>query len=224
MTESASAEDHEETSVEVDPRTPRLRGESFACPYCEAFAQQDWDHLYSNGNVTGVERATCHACGKTSLWLVVEGGILLWPRQLKGGVPAAEDMPAEVRTVYNEARAVVDASPRSAAALLRLALEGLLADLYPSEGNLNDRIGAAAAAGLSQTVVNSMDVLRFNGNAAIHEISREDSADTAASLFAILNLVVERLITEPRRIAQMHAALPPGVLAQIEKRDGASPG
>lgn len=33
-----------------------------------------------------------------------------------------------------------------------------------------------------------MDVLRSNGNASIHELNREDTAETVASLSQILNL------------------------------------
>lgn len=146
---------------------------------------------------------------------------MVWPTALGGPAPNG-DMPHDVTVIYNEARSVMTLSPRAASALLRLALEALLTGLYPDAGNLNDTIGAAAAAGLSRQIVNAMDVLRFNGNAAIHEIGREDTAETAAALSRILNLVVERLITEPRQIAEMHAELPPGVLAQIERRD--SPG
>lgn len=114
---------------------------------------------------------------------------------------------------------MVKASPRSAAALLRLSLEGLLTGLYPDAGGLNATIGAAARAGLPRQVIDAMDVLRFNGNAAIHEISRKDNAETAASLFAVLNLVVTRLVTEPRQIEALHAELPASVRASIEKRD-----
>lgn len=129
-------------------------------------------------------------------------------------------MPENVASLYNEARSIMTLSPRAASALMRLALEALLEGLYPDAGNLNETIGAASAAGLPGTIINAMDVLRFNGNAAIHEIDREDTAETAASLATILNLVVVRLITEPRQIAEMHAQLPATVIAAIERRDG----
>ncbi len=203
----------------IGPHTPRLLGESFDCPYCGAFAAQTWQDFYREQSPSGVSSAHCFACKRMSIWLVIEGGVMVWPIGDPGGPPPAPDMPDDVRAIYNEARDVVKASPRSAAALLRLALEGLLTGLYPDEGNLNATIGEAARAGLPRQVINAMDVLRFNGNAAIHEISRKDTAETAASLFAVLNLVVTRLVTEPRQIEALHAELPASVRASIEKRD-----
>lgn len=182
-----------------------------------------WRRLaYSSGGASDVATATCAACRRSSVWWDQEDpAIMVWPLE-GGGVPPAEDMPEAVALIYNEARSVVKQSPRSASALLRLALEGLLNDLYPDATNLNDAIGKAAADGLPRRVIDSMDVLRFNGNAAIHEVSREDTPQTAAALFKVLNIVVRHLITEPREIASLHSELPEGVRAQIEKRDATS--
>ncbi len=145
-------------------------------------------------------------------------GELLWPLGL-GGPEAPADLPQSVRAVYNEARAVTNTSPRSAAALLRVTLEGILTELFPDQGNLNATIGAAAQAGLPTQVIQAMDVLRFNGNQSAHALSHEDTPETVTALFKILVLVVERLISEPRQIAEMHALLPEGVRQQIEHRD-----
>lgn len=224
-------------SVHHVPETPpAFQASSFTCPHCSALTQQTWHTLSAYADNDGTELspnlalAVCFACDKQTLWQMTHhitptgswasSGNLIWPQAL-GGPPPAEDLPDEVRGIYEEARAVVNASPRSASALLRLALEGVLEGLFPDAGNLNATIGAASAAGLPRQIIQAMDVLRFNGNAAIHEVSREDTPETAEALFKILNLVVERLITEPKQIAEMHASLPPGVLAQIEKRDSA---
>jgi len=206
----------------VNDRTPEFKKAAFNCPSCEAYAAQNWRslHFSGSGGQSGVELATCRSCGRASVWLDVEDAVMIWPVGL-GGPPPSEDMPAAVATIYDEARSIANLSPRSASALMRLALEALLTELYPDAGNLNDTIGAAAADGLARPIINAMDVLRFSGNASIHEISREDTPETVNALASILNLVVERLITEPKQIAAMHAQLPPGVLAQIEKRDGA---
>lgn len=147
---------------------------------------------------------------------------MIAPHQL-GGVPPAEDMPDPVAAVFDEARAVAKQSPRSAAALLRLALESLLGDLYPNASNLNDAIRLAAADGLPRQVIDAMDVLRFNGNASIHELSRDDTPETAAALFKVLNIVVRHLITEPLEIGSLHDELPDTVRAQIERRDATPP-
>jgi hypothetical protein len=211
--------------VQTD-RSPAFNEPSFVCPHCEAFAEHTWDHLQFNvggsWGSTALYQARCAACAKYNYWLTVgDGHVMIWPDKM-GGAPPGDDMPEDVRNIYDEARSIINRSPRAASALMRLALETLLTELYPNEGNLNATIGAASRAGLPGSIIQAMDVLRFNGNDAIHEINREDSPETAASLARILNLVVERLITEPRQIADLHAQLPAGVLAQIEQRDAQS--
>lgn len=218
-------------------RGPRLKAPSFVCPHCEAFAQQEWPdvlmrHRVGQGTTVrqdhGLEASRCAVCERYAIWRtstgVSEDGPfinlqLLYPSGL-AGPPAPEDLHPDLLSLYEEARSVASLSPRSASALVRLTLEGLLNHLYPDAGNLNEMIGAAAKAGLPDDVVRAMDVLRFNGNASVHELHREDTTETVAALFKILHVVVERLVTQPRQIAELHAALPEGVRKQIEKRDG----
>lgn len=61
--------------------------------------------------------------------------------------------------------------------------------------------------------------LRFAGNRSVHEIMSDDTAETATALLHILNLVVERLITQPKQITALHDAMPEGVKQAIERRD-----
>ena len=66
-----------------------------------------------------------------------------------------------------------------------------------------------------------MDVLRVVGNNAVHpgQIELKDDKATALKLFDALNLVVERLISTPKKIGELFQGLPDGALEQIEKRD-----
>jgi hypothetical protein len=147
---------------------------------------------------------------------------MVWPTGLIGP-ESSSDLPESVAGIYKEARTVGGASPRSAAALLRLALEGVLTDLYPDEtGNLNGLIGAAAMAGLPQDVTRAMDVLRFNGNTAAHEVHLDDTSATVVALFDVLNLVVDRLIGEPKRIGALYDELPEGVREAADRRNQAN--
>lgn len=209
---------------------------SFDCPHCGAYAGQTWGTLHvrrEHANpgdeefftVTPFVMSTCQGCGDVSLWRSgsPDDAPILWPTGMVGP-EASPDLPDSVAAIYQEARHVAGASPRSAAALLRLALEGVLEGLYPEDaGNLNRLVGAAAKAGLPENVVNAMDVLRFNGNAAAHEVHLDDTSATVAALFDVLNLVVDRLIGEPKRIATLYADLPDTVRAQAERRDSRSP-
>jgi hypothetical protein len=212
---------------------PMYHAASFDCPHCEAHAQQTWyDAGRAENNTDAIDArldvAVCFACGGRTVWRalsvysfgrVIDDHQMIYPaRNLEGPAPHA-DLPESLLPIYEEARGCLGVSPRAASALVRLTLEGALSDLYADAGNLNEMIGAAAAAGLPETVVNAMDVLRFSGNQSIHELRSDDTVETATALFAILNIVIERLVTQPRQIAELHAAMPDGVREGIERRN-----
>ncbi len=48
----------------------------------------------------------------------------------------------------------------------------------------------------------------------------EDVAEISASLFALVNLIVEDRITRPKMVADVFAALPEGARKAIDRRDG----
>lgn len=212
----------------VTDHPPRQGASSYDCPHCGAYAQQVWFRV-KKAEKDGFEDlavnlavAVCHACQKRTIWRShgyapnVQWELLYPALRTEGPEPHA-DLPENLVGLYNEARAVLPVSPRAASALVRLTLEGLLSDLY--SGSLNDMIGAASAAGLAPEVVQAMDVLRFSGNQSIHEIQSDDTLDNALALFRILNIVVERLITQPKQIRELHDALPDTVREAIDKRN-----
>jgi hypothetical protein len=92
-----------------------------------------------------------------------------------------EDMPADVRSDFAEAAAIVDISPRGAAALLRLAVERLMPHLEAKAKNINDGIGQLVARGLDPKIQKALDVLRVIGNEAVHpgQIDLKDDKTTA---------------------------------------------
>lgn len=168
-----------------------------------------------------VSVATCFVCHASSYWLAASAtqGSMIYPTTQRSGPVHSPDMPEAVAALYEEAAAVANLSPRSASALLRLALEALLEELYPDVANLNDMIGAAVRDGLPKQVQQTMDVLRFNGNRSVHEIHHDDTPETTATLFNLLNIVVERLVTQPKQLDELYDGLPDGVREQIERRD-----
>ncbi|CDO06403.1 DUF4145 domain-containing protein [Mycolicibacterium cosmeticum] len=133
-------------------------------------------------------------------------------------------MPDDVLELYREASSVADVSPRSAAALLRTALEVLTRNHLGQSGvSLNDAIGNLVKdRQLSVKLQQAMDVLRITGNDYVHprEVQLDDSAKEASAMFDLLNIIVDRLIVEPQRIAQLYADLPESKRQQVERRDG----
>jgi hypothetical protein len=224
---------------------PKFGAQTFTCPRCGALAQQAWYETAAQpvdkpvgtnqqeialypldagplgrrweraGNLWLVK---CFGCGQFSVWT---GRALAWPLPVGGSAPnPAEDMPEDVREDYQEAASIVDQSPRAAAALLRLALEKLCNELGKS-GPIDKMIGALVADGLPVRIQKALDVIRVVGNEAVHpgKIDLRDEPETAISLFSILNVVVERMITEERVIDGIFDSLPPEKLKAIEARD-----
>ncbi|WP_321846768.1 DUF4145 domain-containing protein [Burkholderia cepacia] len=135
-----------------------------------------------------------------------------------------EDFPAGPRGDYDEARDIFGRSPRAAVALLRLALQKLLKEIGKKGANINDDIAALVKDGLSPHVQQALDYCRVVGNNAVHpgEISLDDTPEMGVVLFEMLNLIVEQLIAQPKRVESYYAALPESARAAIEKRDAAA--
>jgi hypothetical protein len=130
-------------------------------------------------------------------------------------------MPADVRLDFMEAREIVDASSRGAAALLRLAIQKLLLGLGLPGKNINDDIAALVQQGLPPQVQQALDVVRVIGNNAVHpgELAASDVAQVANRLFELVNFIVDDRIARPKAMKTLYEALPGGALSAIAKRD-----
>jgi hypothetical protein len=220
---------------------PMWQARAYHCPYCRVLAQMTWRQQVPDpsGSTSGVMAmlasttsmlwtAGCSNCRATQVWLQNDltgrAGVMIHPR-IEGGPNPHVDMPSDVKADYEEARAIVQSSPRGACALLRLAAEKLVQQLQPSGGSLNDRIGKLVEAGMSPRIQQALDALRVIGNEAVHpgELDLHDDAPTAASLFGFINLIIEQEIATPKHVAAVYDALPEAKRAAIEERDGAAP-
>jgi hypothetical protein len=175
------------------------------------------DSRYLQSEMTNVWSSLCYTCDGFAMWVEDR---LVYPRN-NFEIVAHEDMPGGVKDDFNEAALIVDQSPRGAAALLRLAIQKLMPHLDQKGKDLNADIGALVQNGLGADLAKAMDVLRVVGNNAVHpgQIDLKDDKATALKLFAALNLVIERLISAPKKIEELFHGLPEVALAQIEKRD-----
>jgi hypothetical protein len=141
-----------------------------------------------------------------------------------GGPRPHVHMPANVRGDYEEARAIVQASPRGAGALLRLAAQKLVNDLVEGKDDLDKKIGTLVSEGLSREVAQALDILRVVGNNAVHpgEMVLDEDPTTVAALFECINLVIEDRFARPGRIGSLFAKLPQKALDGIQQRDQAA--
>jgi hypothetical protein len=132
------------------------------------------------------------------------------------------DLPDDVLADYEEARSILSQSPRGAAALLRLAIQKLCAELGEPGKNINEDIASLVRKGLPVQVQQALDAVRVVGNEAVHpgQIEVSDNPAIAATLFGLVNFIAEKMISEPKAIEQIYGSLPPEKLAAIQRRDG----
>ncbi|WP_250476745.1 DUF4145 domain-containing protein [Caballeronia sp. INML1] len=212
-------------------KTPGLRVSAFTCPNCGAYAEMRWAQAQDGPNAYfPVYAATCGACKRQSWWLEqasptgVGSSIarMMWP--VRTTAPLAHpDLPTDLQVDFEEARTISQASPRGAAALLRLIVEKLVKELGAQGDNINAMIGDLVKKGLPVQVQQALDSVRVIGNNAVHagKMDQADVESTVNQLFALVNIIVEQQITQPRKIAELFGTLPEGARGWIEKRDAA---
>lgn len=184
------------------------------------FFESGEDGNYSFQKVHNLSISQCYNCEDIALWIYDR---LIYPQRGEAP-PANPDMPEDIRRDYDEASTILDLSPRGAAALVRLGIQKLCKHLGQPGKNINDDIKALVADGLDSRVQMALDVVRVVGNNAVHpgQIDLKDDRAIAESLFGLLNLIVEKMISEPKHVNEVYAALPEEARKAIEERDGNS--
>lgn len=207
---------------------PNKELSAFTCPHCHTLAQMRQekhrfnDDVANRGNgslilVNVVTICKCANCGKKILWV---NNDYAYPDLQP--IEANMDMPDSVKQLYEEAGLIYTKSPRAACALLRLAIDRLCNELGETDRDINKNIAALVKRDLSVEVQQALDIVRVVGNKAVHpgQIAFDvDSIDTAMTLFELINIIVDRLISQPKRIASMFDKLPNSVKDAVQKRD-----
>ena len=208
---------------------PNKELRSYTCPHCNTISQMDKeqhhfgkDVIASRGGMPSFKnRLTihrCQCCGKKIIWI---DDNYVYPDII--AEEANADMPDSVKQLYNEAGLIYNKSPRAACALLRLAVDRLCNELGETDRDINKNIGALVEKGLPKSVQQALDVVRVVGNKAVHPgvISFDvDDEATAKMLMHLLNIIVQRMISEPKEIDSLYQGLPESIKESIEKRDG----
>jgi hypothetical protein len=167
--------------------------------------------------VANLHLSQCIACRDVTIWV---GRGIVYPPSRQGPAPNA-DLPTDVSADYQEARSIFQLSPRGAAGLLRLAIQKLCKAVGESGENINADIAAMVKKGLSVRVQQALDYVRVIGNEAVHPgtIDLRDTPETAETLFGLVNLIAEKMISEPKHVEALYKSLPADKLAGIENRD-----
>lgn len=163
----------------------------------------------------------CNTCKKNSIWYKSEYfEELLFPKSSSLNLVPNDDLSSEAKKDFNEAISVLDISPRSSAALARLTLERMLKDQNVKGENINQKIQSLVDGGLSDTIQQSLDIVRVVGNNAVHpgEMDITDDKYTATTILTLINVIAETLITIPKQVKSVYMTLPESSRKAIEKR------
>ncbi|MDP3779073.1 MAG: DUF4145 domain-containing protein [bacterium] len=220
-----------------------VKGE-FHCPHCGVYAKQRWSHLSATGdlyierNQYGVTRrsnisgltimlhtnlpeswtiSVCEHCERMMVW---DGENIIYPKKILVDQPN-KDLAEDIKEDYWEAAGVLADSPRSAAAILRLALQKMCKQLGEKGENINKDIGELVKKGLNPTIQKSLDALRIAGNNAVHpgELDLSEDNERVIKLFKLLNFIAEKMITEPKEISSFYDDFSDGAKEAVVRRD-----
>ncbi len=204
---------------------PNYSLKAFTCPHCHTLSQMDTEHWgfgadfgqYGLIPSKSIKACRCQSCGRIIIWM---GDEYIYPDL--NPVEPNPDMPEVVRKLYDEAGSIYMKSPRAACALLRLAVDQLCSHLGAIQSKIDDKIALLVKKGLSVEVQRALDIVRVVGNKAVHPgtIALDvDDIATANTLFNLINMIVDRMISEPKRIKELYASLPESTREAVSKRD-----
>ena len=201
---------------------PYFKGKAFNCPHCGAYSSMQWDAFLGNdilGEIVikqvegySFSNSTCLHCRKSAIWYSKdEIHKIFFPREV--AIPPEENMPENVKEIYEEASLVLGDSPRAACALLRLALQELMKYLKENvqiynelkNRNINEDIKEIINIGnfyqdQKELLEKAMNFVRLIGNKASHpsELDINDNPEIANTLFEMINFSVGEIITKPK--------------------------
>jgi len=211
---------------------PQFDLKSFHCPLCSVLSEQTWAKgvsgqylkIHPNGQqgwetyvLTNFASAKCSHCDGISVWLDKK---MVYP--LSGNIEMANiDLPDDIKNDYNEAKDIVNISPRGSSALLRLAIQKLCGHLGEKAKSINDDIANLVKKGLPIQLQQALDSVRVIGNHAVHPgvIDLDDKPETAYALFSFVNIICDYFIAQPKKINEVFSNLPQKDRDNIAKRD-----
>jgi hypothetical protein len=196
----------------VSYSVPELQAKAFSCPHCGVYARQEWGLIYRNrldvGNgrlivtpeskLNGFRATSCENCRGATIW---HNDKIIYPFS-GASVQPNDDMPPDVRDLFLEARGILFLSPKSATALLRLAIARLFVYLGGKGEATEDDISMLLEQGLQPKVVQALHALRVYGREAVSpgHIDEADDATVAHKLLVFINIICDSQITQPKLI------------------------
>ena len=171
---------------------------------------------FRNRDVQNVSISYCFNCNEMCFWVYDQ---LVWPRRAGGPEPKLL-APPNVRREREETSQTLEASPRGAAALLRLAIEKLCKELGVSGESLKDDVALFVREDVDARVQKVLDAARIIESNAVRpgQIGLGDDRATAETLSGLVNLICEKMIMEPRHLQAVYTKLREGAGNTMEQR------
>jgi Domain of unknown function (DUF4145) len=141
--------------------------------------------------------AQCIHCRGFTVW---QSSTMVYPDSSLAPLPNP-DLPTGIIADFNEARSIVQRSPRGAAALFRLCIQKLCVQLGEPGKNINADIASLVKKGLNPKIQKSLDIVRVIGNESIHPgtIDLRDQPKTAVQLATLINMIADAMNTTQAR-------------------------
>jgi Domain of unknown function (DUF4145) len=171
---------------------------------------------FRNRDVQNVSISYCFNCNEMCLWVCDQ---LVWPKRVESPEPKLQALP-DVRRDDDEASQTLDASPRGAAALLRLALDKVCKELGESRESPKDDMASFVQEDVdarAQKVLEAMCIIESNATPP-GQIGVGDNRAAAETLSGLVNLICEKMIMEPRHLQAVYTKLREGALNAMERR------
>jgi len=181
------------------------------------FEEAEHRHLYDSIELSNIHISKCYNCGEFAVWVHDR---IVYPPTRTGDAPNP-DLPEDIVRDYEEARSILELSPRGAAALLRLCIQKLCKHLGESGKNIDQDIANMVAKGLNPLVEKSLDSVRVIGNESVHpgELDLRDDPDIAKKLFKLVNAITDQMISHPKTVEEIYGKLPDKKLEGIKQRN-----
>jgi hypothetical protein len=197
--------------MEKEYTQPKFRSDNYHCPHCGVYSHQDWYEVYVQDSEQEeaqeeITLSQCSNCKKYSIWI---RDIIVYPETTTAPLPL-RDTPEKVLTDYYEARDIITKSPRAAVALLRSALQKLISHLGGEGEVLEEKLENLKKRGMESKIQIALNSVRMTGEDAVTPglIDIDDNEETAMILFNIINLLVDTLITQPKKVEELVDNLP----------------
>jgi len=215
-------DDNFENDILNDENVPKQARESII-EFCrqtrtgKVFEGTHNNNTYNTIELKNIHVSKCYACKEFTVWVRDK---IVFPPTRTGAAPN-QDLSDDITTDFEEARSILELSPRGAAALLRLCIQKLCKELGEPGKHLDTDIASLVAKGLDPLVEQSLDAVRVIGNEAVHpgELDLKDDHDTATRLFDLVNAIADQMISHPKKVKEIYGKISPGKQEAIEQRN-----